>query len=103
MDEIIEFKSICRAISKETGDAKIIQATNEWFAGFLENFVAGVSDIIVMIHNNLDIEKNLIKLDEKIYGIHKKKKLIESVMQEFIRALPDTKENAQAIESIIIQ
>ena len=102
MDEIIEFKDICRLIDKEKPDnAKILQATNEWFASFLEDFVAGADNILVRIHNNQDVKNELIALDKKIYRIHEKKKLIDWVMQAFARVVPEAKEKAQAIESII--
>jgi len=62
MNEIKEFCDICRLIAEANpkNKAKILQATNEWFAGFLEDFVAGVSSIIVRIHNNLDIKYDLV-------------------------------------------
>ncbi len=103
MNEIKEFCDICRLIAEANpkNKAKILQATNEWFAGFLEDFVAGVSSIIVRIHNNLDIKYDLVRLDEKMYRTHEEKKLIDWVMQEFTRLLPGARGELDAIKASI--
>jgi len=104
MDELIEFKNICRTIAEIDFENKrrILQATNEWFASFLEDFIVGAGKLIVKIRNKLEItDKEFANFEKKIYRVHQRKKLIDWVLQEFTRIIPGARENLDEIKACI--